>query len=347
MANIKWFNAVFSGLSIVLFLLLPARIIAQKYTGTDYTAYIGKYSKMAVREMKLYHIPASITLAQALIESGCGKSKLETNNHFGIKCQKDWSGDTYYYDDDAKNECFRKYNNANESYRDHSLFLSTRSRYAALFQLSPTDYKGWAAGLKAAGYATNPDYPNMLIRVIEANSLFLLDDSLGTAPSVPDPSAPLVKESPAPEVVTADAEGIRTKSGMLLFRKGYSAPDPRTFEYQYTSELGRKVYANNGVPFIFALSTDTWEGIAKEFDLYTFQVYKQNDLQAEDNPVAGQMLYLEPKKRSNPEKSVEVKPQDCLYAIAQEKGIKLNRLLRINRLSAGTEPVPGTAIKLK
>jgi len=162
------------------FLLITHYLAAQQLVNSDYGAYIAKYKSIAIREMKIYKIPASITLAQGMIESGCGKSKLAINtmNHFGIKCQNDWPGDTYLYDDDEKNECFRKYNSVDESYRDHSLFLTTRSRYAALFTLPLNDYKGWAYGLKKAGYATNPDYANILIRLIETNKLYLFDDSL-------------------------------------------------------------------------------------------------------------------------------------------------------------------------
>jgi len=151
-----------------IFLLTTYFLKAQQLVNSDYGAYIKKYKSAAIKEMQLYKIPASITLAQGMIESGCGKSVLAINtmNHFGIKCQNDWTGDTYRYDDDEKNECFRKYNSVEESYRDHSIFLSTRSRYASLFTLPLTDYKGWAYGLKKAGYATNTDLANILIGLI-------------------------------------------------------------------------------------------------------------------------------------------------------------------------------------
>ncbi len=140
-------------------------------------AYIEKYKEVAIEEMMLFGIPASITLAQGILESGDGESKLakEANNHFGIKCHLDWDGPKIYHDDDEKGECFRKYKHAEESYRDHSTFLRDRSRYADLFKLDRTDYKSWAHGLKKAGYATNPNYPKLLIKIIEENNLHQYD----------------------------------------------------------------------------------------------------------------------------------------------------------------------------
>ena len=139
--------------------------------------YISLYKDLAIKEMKTYRIPASVTLAQGILESENGNSPLalEANNHFGIKCHKEWTGKTYIYDDDIKDECFRKYIKVEDSYRDHSEFLTTRDRYKSLFDLDITDYKGWAYGLKEAGYATNPRYPEILIRIIEENGLMELD----------------------------------------------------------------------------------------------------------------------------------------------------------------------------
>ena len=147
----------------------------------QYEDYIKKYRDIAVEEMERFHIPASITLAQGLLESGAGQGTLarKSNNHFGIKCGGDWRGKTVKHDDDARNECFRVYKNAKESYRDHSKFLAGRSRYAALFKLKTTDYKGWAHGLKKAGYATNPRYAYQLIDIIERYDLHKYDKKGG------------------------------------------------------------------------------------------------------------------------------------------------------------------------
>lgn len=139
--------------------------------------YIDTYSSIAMFEMKEYKIPASITLAQGILESGAGRGELtsKANNHFGIKCHKGWTGERVYHDDDAKGECFRKYNDPKYSFRDHSLFLTERSRYRNLFSLKQSDYKGWARGLKKAGYATDPRYPNKLISIIERYDLTRFD----------------------------------------------------------------------------------------------------------------------------------------------------------------------------
>jgi hypothetical protein len=147
----------------------------------QYEEYIKKYRDIAVDEMKRYHIPASITLAQGLLESGAGQGTLarKSNNHFGIKCGGDWRGKTVKHDDDARNECFRVYKNAKDSYRDHSKFLAGKQRYAALFRLKITDYKGWAHGLKKAGYATNPRYAYQLIDIIERYDLYKYDKKGG------------------------------------------------------------------------------------------------------------------------------------------------------------------------
>lgn len=157
-------------------------VTGQPTAGSDaYSSYIAKYSDMAVDQMKKYGIPASITLAQGLLESDAGRSTLATrcNNHFGIKCHSDWTGGKMYHDDDAKGECFRCYKSADESFRDHSQFLLNGSRYKSLFSLKSTDYKGWAKGLKAAGYATSPTYATKLIEIIERYGLDSYDTGNG------------------------------------------------------------------------------------------------------------------------------------------------------------------------
>jgi hypothetical protein len=167
----------------IFFLFIVAIFTTLSVTGqnADRLAYIEKFKDIAILEMRAHRIPASIKLAQGILESGDGKSYLATsaNNHFGIKCHTDWKGKRVYHDDDEKGECFRKYRDPAESYRDHSLFLVERGRYRALFDLEISDYKGWAKGLKAAGYATNPKYADLLIRIIEDNQLYLFDMETG------------------------------------------------------------------------------------------------------------------------------------------------------------------------
>jgi len=343
-------NVIFMRIRVTLFsifLLITYIVTAQKLVNSDYAAYIKKYKNLAIREMQLYKIPASITLAQGMIESGCGKSVLavDTKNHFGIKCQQGWNGETYYYDDDLEKECFRKYDKVDDSYRDHSVFLTTRSRYAQLFTLPLTDYKAWAKGLKQAGYATNPDYPNILIKLIETNKLYLLDDTLINIEedAINGPDADVSKETTAKAVISKETI---TKEGRILFRKNYRMPLPSHFSFIYTSELGRKVYENNNVPFVFAKKGDTWSTIGKEFNLFDFQVYKQNDLLESDPLTPGQIVYLEAKKKRNSDQTYKVLKGDSMYSISQEKCIKLARLLKYNKLKPGDEPEPGVELKL-
>jgi len=161
---------------VLLFIFLITAFFVKSQNKTE--AYISKYSNIAIQEMNRYNIPASITLAQGILESGNGESRLATegNNHFGIKCHRNWNGETIIEDDDEKGECFRKYSNAADSYRDHSLFLTERGRYSFLFEYNITDYKKWAKGLKKAGYATNPKYPKLLIDLIERYNLARFDE---------------------------------------------------------------------------------------------------------------------------------------------------------------------------
>lgn len=170
------FGKKFLLLALLPFLFFPAAD-AQNYKNKLYLDYIDKYKDEAVNQQKRYKIPASITLAQGLLESGAGRSELarKSNNHFGIKCHTVWRGDKVYHDDDEKGECFRKYDDPMESYEDHSLFLTTRARYAPLFDLKITDYRGWAVGLKKCGYATDKAYASKLIDIIETYELYKYD----------------------------------------------------------------------------------------------------------------------------------------------------------------------------
>lgn len=159
-------------LYVFLLILISTHLFAD-----DTEEYIRKYRKIAIKEMRRYRVPASITLAQGILESGSGKSRLakKGKNHFGIKCTSDWNGRTIKEDDDKKDECFRRYRKAKHSYRDHSEFIATKKRYQFLFEYDKRDYKVWAIGLKKAGYATNPNYPNLLINLIEKYDLAKYD----------------------------------------------------------------------------------------------------------------------------------------------------------------------------
>ena len=170
---------------LILLLILtginPELVKAQRKL-SSYEAYISKYSDLAIEHQKKYKIPASITLSQGLLESGAGQSSLarQSNNHFGIKCHSDWRGGRVYHDDDLRGECFRKYDQVEDSYTDHSKFIAFRPRYSVLFDLDLKDYKGWAKGLQHGGYATDRAYANKLIKVIEDYELYRFDSNKGT-----------------------------------------------------------------------------------------------------------------------------------------------------------------------
>ena len=228
----------------MILLLAPLALMAQRITPEE---YIQTYKDIAMREMREHKIPASITLAQGILESGAGNSALarEAKNHFGIKCHKGWAGDTYMMDDDAKDECFRKYDNVEQSFRDHSEFLRTRGRYSALFELEITDYQGWAKGLKAAGYATNPKYAQLLIDRIELYDLAKYDQiALGL----------MNDDNQLPEIAEEDE----------LLELAFSPSNRAGFELVDMTADKRFIYENNGVRFVYAKEGETPESLQVE-----------------------------------------------------------------------------------
>jgi LysM repeat protein len=296
-------------------LLAFAAIIAgaQDWTREE---YIEMYSRLAVDEMIRSGIPASITLAQGCLESDNGNSTLATrgNNHFGIKCHG-WKGKKIIHDDDKRNECFRKYKSAGESYTDHTDFLMNSPRYSFLFELEQTDYKGWAKGLKKAGYATSPKYADMLVRIIEENGLDRFDT------------------------------GERLPGGGLPAGPGELA-DVDDFEI----EVGRRrILVRNRINYIIVKEGDTYQGLNRELDLLPFELAKYNEIPRDSKLEKGQVLYLQPKRRKA---SVEfrfhtVEEGETMYQISQMYGIKLKKLLQKNLMQPGEEPEAGDILHLR
>lgn len=310
---------------VLLFIFGAGGLLAQERISTE--AYIEIYKDVAIKKMKEYKIPASITLAQGILESGSGNSSLarKANNHFGIKCHKGWSGKTYIMDDDEKNECFRKYKHAADSYRDHSLFLTQRGRYSFLFEYDITDYKKWALGLKKAGYATNPKYPDLLIRIIERHNLDQYDKKGGKGK---------VKDK---EKDTDIHEQI------------FIAPDISGFANAGISPKGRTLLENNGKKLIVVIAGDTFYGIAEEFDIYSWQLYKYNELSKKHLLQIGELIYLEKKKRKAEKKYKfhTVSENESIQEIAQLYGIRLQRLYKMNKMEDGEELNVGSTLKLR
>ncbi len=325
---------------IFIIILRAVFCFAQSETMTARMAYVEKYYPVAIEKMQQYGIPASITLAQGILESGSGKSELavEANNHFGIKCHKEWDGETYYMDDDRPNECFRKYSDPGESYNDHSLFLTTRSRYDFLFSYKKDDYKKWARGLKKAGYATNPQYAHLLIKIIEETDLHKYDKmALDPGFALPE------KNNDELAIASGEKPHHNGLNGNTSLPKTVNTDD---FDVVKKSDKGRPVYENRGVKFIVAENSDTFFSIAEEFALYSYQIYKYNELSREDILIPGEIVYLEKKNKKAAERSHTIQPGESLRFISQYYAIRLDKLLKINSLQ-GEKPLDaGTVLKL-
>ena len=322
MNNIKYHFLVIS------FFLLLGTVSSQKMSREE---YIEKYKDIAVEQMKKYKIPASITLAQGILESGNGNSRLATkgNNHFGIKCHKGWKGKKIYAHDDKRRECFRKYKNPERSFLDHSFFLTERQRYSDLFKYDITDYKSWAKGLKKAGYATNKNYPKLLIKIIEENELYKYDSKdVFTKP----PSKKTAKKKIEKDV---------------KFNPDYVFLKETDFQQIEIAGDNRKVYKNNGKKLIFARKGDDFHLIAKEFGVYEWQISKYNDLSKDDSLITGQIVYLQKKRRKGTQKFHTFLETETMYSVSQLYGIQLRLLYKWNDMEEGEQPKPGHKIRLR
>jgi LysM repeat protein len=304
--------------------------------------YLNKYSPLAVSEMRRTGIPASITLAQGMLESDYGRSTLATkgNNHFGIKCHNDWRGAKIYYDDNHRGECFRVYNSVEESYRDHSDFLMTGSRYGDLFKLGSTDYKGWAHGLKKAGYATDPKYPELLIRKIDEYGLHEYDNGLVNIAASQPPATTLPKQTAGqlslpPVQKTADTVQV--------------APEFQEPIKILNLNTGRRIQENNNVQFVIVKEGDTYESLAEEFQLLSWEISRYNDLSPGAPLRPGQSIYLQPKRNKAADgNSVHVvQTGETMYFLSQKYAIKLSSLYKMNVMEEGTECVPGQKVRVR
>ena len=282
--------------SAILTLASSSPIKAQEKALNDSEKYVMQYSVIAVEQMERHGIPASITLAQGLLESGAGKSKLatEANNHFGIKADSRWSGSTYSHLDNGNWHKFRVYKNAEKSYEDHSLFLVGNSRYSALFKLDRTDYKGWARGLKNAYYAEDREYDKKLIGIIERYGLHKYDN-----------------------YTVADARKNRQKADN---------------EEKRVTDTPKEILMANGLPYVIANAGDTYETLSAQTGISKRRIRKYNELYKEYSFKEGDIVYL--KSKNN--KAVKgydfhtTKNGESLYSISQMYGIKLKAIYKMN-----------------
>lgn len=330
--------------TIRIFFLLVAlsALDASAQTRQTREEYIDRYKHIAIEHMERYGIPASITLAQGILESDSGNSNLarSSNNHFGIKCKSNWKGQRVYHTDDAPDECFRKYDSVEESYEDHAEFLDQSPRYDSLFAYSSSDYRSWARGLKAAGYATAPDYAQRLTRIIEENQLFLFDEDNG---------AELYAARMRAERGRVDDEFAR-QSSVDMPEAVEAGIDPNSYRVPERTYNGYSVYANNGVHYVVARDGDSFERIASTFALTerTLRKYNEIDPKSVADPVAGEFIYIEQKqsKWMGEGNSHRVEEGETLTSIAQEYGIRQKRLERLNRLKSGAVLMQGQMLKL-
>ena len=297
--------------------------------------YVEKYKAIAIAHMERYGIPASITMAQGILESDSGNSRLSTssNNHFGIKCKKHWTGDRVYHDDDAKGECFRAYPSVEASYQDHADFLDQSPRYDSLFAYPSDDYRSWARGLKAAGYATAPDYAERLVKIIESMKLYLLDKENGN------------KIYTASKSATANTEAwwesnIATSDEQI---------NPNAFRVTVNSHKGYGVYRTNHTFYVVAKEGDTFESVGKVFDISAKMLRKFNDVASDVELSKGDIVYIERKKTQwlgNVMQHKVVRDEN-LYSLSQSYGIRLKSLAKLNRLRVNEDVRKGETIRLK
>jgi hypothetical protein len=292
----------------------------------SFEEYIRKYKILAMRHQKEYKIPASITLAQGLLESAAGDSYLAKmgNNHFGIKCKDTWDGKKIYHTDDAPDECFRRYPTVEDSYSDHSLFLAKRKYYTSLFRLDLYDYKGWAYGLQRCGYATDKMYGDKLVRLIETYELYKYDRT---------EIADYTKQKPV-----EDDE---------IYEISIATPE-RNRNFSISNWI-RKIYENNGVHYVIARENDTYDMIAYDMQSRTSKILKYNEVPKDFKLNEGDIVYLQDKKKYATDHKSEihvVAAGESLHTISQQYGIKLKSLYTLNRLKDSYIPKPGDTLKV-
>lgn len=290
-------------------------------------AYVLKYKDMAMEEMKRTGVPAAITLAQGIHETSAGQSVLvvKSNNHFGIKCKAEWRGPSVSHDDDARGECFRKYSSPYDSYKDHSDFLATRSHYASLFKLDPTDYEAWAWGLKKAGYATNPKYPQVLIKLIRDYSL---------------------------QDYTLIAMGSKANNGQ---NESWANNNDRNDRNRNTAAVTiypeRIIYPTgvfkiNETKVVFIPKGTSYLAVAEEYNVQLNRLFEFNDMRQQEVASTGQLIYLQRKRKTGANEFHTVANGENLYHIAQVEGIRIESLLAYNLLKGSMQPQIGEKLYL-
>ncbi|MFC4232001.1 glucosaminidase domain-containing protein [Parasediminibacterium paludis] len=327
--------------------------------------YIAQYKDIAIAEMQRSGVPASITLAQGILESSYGESDLckNSNNHFGIKCKTEWNGDKVYHDDDTKQECFRSYPSAAESYKDHSNFLRTRTWYDFLFKLDPTDYVSWAKGLKKAGYATEKDYPQKLIKVINdynLNQYTLI--ALNKLPNDNQTLANTAKEeiyedtTMAPElVITISSKQLREnqlkraqglpEDSVIIINPNVTVAKPSV--EKKTANYPEGIFTINHSKVIYAKEGTSLLSLAKQYDISLAKLLEFNDMEDEEILATDKLIFIEKKLTKGATDFHTVKPNETLHDICQTEGVRLDKLAEYNGIKKNMQPVIGEKIYLR
>lgn len=306
-------------------------LFAQK--ADDVLAYISTYKEFAISEMKRTGIPAAIKLAQGIHETEAGKSDLvrRSNNHFGIKCKSSWAGEKVFHDDDARGECFRSYGKPVDSYMDHSDFLKGSSRYSFLFNLDPTDYEGWAYGLKKAGYATNIRYSQVLIKII--NTYNLQDYTL----------IAMGKMKEGDHTWALNKSGLQPKPVITEVKKEEPA---REILVRPTYPAGEFVI--NKTRVVYAEPNKSWLSLAEQYKIPLTRLWDFNDLEEDDDILhEGQLVYLQRKRKVGSAEFHILRDNETLYDVCQTQGIRFESLLELNHLKDNMKPLAGERLNLQ
>ena len=305
---------------VITAIIISSNLFAQRISPDE---YINTYREIAIAEMKRSGIPASVTLAQGILETESGNSDLvkRSNNHFGIKCKSTWTGESVKHTDDAPNECFRKYNNPEESYKDHSDYLKNTPRYASLFQLEPFDYKGWAHGLKNAGYATNPKYPQIVISNIEKYNLQQYD-----------------------HLTTEEVDNLAIAKISQQEKQTISEPVVDLSYVENSIKLKNKI---NGLKAVVAPKGTSLLVIASKANIDLGKLLEYNDLLTDGLLQDEQVIYLEKKPKQGNRDFYIALQKETLYDISQNNAVQLKYLSQLNNMDVNQTVQKGTKIKLR
>jgi LysM repeat protein len=325
---------------------------SQAQSTDDILAYIVKYKDLAIAEMKRTGIPAAITLAQGIHETEAGTSELvrKSNNHFGIKCKDNWTGESVFHDDDARGECFRKYSASEDSYRDHSDFLKTRSNYASLFQLDPTDYQAWAFGLKKAGYATNPKYAQILIKLIED---YHLQDYTMIALGKMEQDGDLVKnrgsekEKNSKGIIAVKNQENPKIVSETLNQKSSEEKNPVIAVVAVINNYPEGEFKINETRVVYVKKGTSYLTIAQQYEIPLARLFEFNDIQQQEIAPRDQLVFIQRKRKIGDHESHIVQPGETLISIAQTEALRLESLLEYNNLGANMQPAIGETLYLR